>query len=153
RTSATRLRARRSPRVRRSRRGARRRIPAAQWSGSSCCSSRVLRWCLPSEGLTSVLREMFVGSILVAREQRQEVLLKPVGVVDDVAAGREQARWFSLPACVSGECEVGVPDDVPGPAETAERAVREPLAGESGSVPEADDAGIVEDVRVPGAAG
>src|SRR5439155_17965466 len=79
-------------------------------------------------------------------------LLEPGGVVDDVAAGREQPRRFSLPACVCGECEVGVPDDVPGSAQTAERAVREPLAGESGAVPEADDAGIVEDVRVPGAA-
>src|SRR2546430_17508630 len=95
---------------------------------------------------------MFVGSILVACEQRQEVMLEPVGVVDDVAAGREQAGRFSLPACVSGECEVGVPDDVPGSAQAAERAVREPLAGESGSVPEADDARVVEHVRVPGAA-
>src|SRR5947207_8030552 len=95
---------------------------------------------------------IFVASILVAHQQRQEMLLQPVGVVDDVAAGREQPRRFSLPACVCGECEVGVPDDVPRPAEAAERAVREPLAGESGSVPEADDAGIVEDVRVPGAA-
>src|SRR5207244_334323 len=90
----------------------------------------------PSEGLTSVLRGMFVGSILVAHQQRQEVLLEPVGVVDDVAASREQARWFALPAGVSGECEVGVPDDVAGPAETAERAIGEPFAGESGAVPE-----------------
>src|SRR5207245_9291272 len=96
------------------------RCPAATRSGSSCRSSRVLRWCLPSEGLTSVLRGMFVGSILVAHQQRQEMLLEPVGVVDDVAAGREQAGRFALPACVSGECEVGVPDDVPGPAEAAE---------------------------------
>src|SRR5207244_3074352 len=104
------------------------------------------------KGLAAVVRGMFAASILVGREQREEVLLEPVGVVDDVAAGRKQARWFSLPACVCGECEVGVPDDVPRSAEAAERAVREPLAGELGSVPEADDAGIVEDVRVPGAA-
>jgi len=63
---------------------------------------------------------MFVGSILVAHQPRQEMLLEPVGVVDDVAAGREQAGRFSLPACVSGEGEVGVPDDVPGAAEAAE---------------------------------
>jgi len=48
---------------------------------------------------------MFVGSILVAHQQRQEVLLEPVGVVDDVATGREKARWFALPACVCRECE------------------------------------------------
>src|SRR2546425_12813772 len=95
---------------------------------------------------------MSVGSILVAHQQRQEVLLEPVGVVDDVAAGREQARWFSLPACVSGECEVGVPDDVPGPAEAAERALGEPLAGESGAAPDADDARGLEHARVPDAA-
>src|SRR5438128_2996786 len=95
---------------------------------------------------------MFVSSILVAHQQRQEMLLEPTGVVDDVAAGRKQARRFSLPACVCGECEVGVPNDVPGSAEAAERASREPLAGESEAVPEADDARVVEDVRVPGAA-
>ena len=80
------------------------------------------------------------------------MLLEPVRVVDDVAAGGEEARGFELPACVSGECEVGVPDDVAGPAEAAKRVIREPLAGQSGSVPEADDARVVEDVRVPGAA-
>ncbi len=42
-----------------------------------------------------------MGSILVAHHRRQEVLLEPVGVVDDVAAGREQAGRFALPACVS----------------------------------------------------
>src|SRR5436190_18069589 len=95
---------------------------------------------------------MFVGSILVTHQQGQEVLLEPVGVVDDVAPGGDKARWNVLPACVSGECEVGVPDDVPGPAESAECAIREPFASESRAVPEADDAGIVEDVRIPGAA-
>jgi len=29
-----------------------------------------------------------LGSILVAHQQRQEMLLEPVGFVDDVAAGR-----------------------------------------------------------------
>jgi len=93
-----------------------------------------------------------MAPILVGRQQREEVLLESLGVVDDVAAGGEEARGFELPACVSGECEVGVPDDVAGPAEAAKRVIREPLAGQSGSVPEADDARVVEDVRVPGAA-
>src|SRR5215218_6552933 len=44
---------------------------------------------------------MFVGSILVAHQRRQEVLLEPVMLVDDVAAGREQAGRFTLSACVS----------------------------------------------------
>ena len=93
-----------------------------------------------------------MSPILVGRQQRDEMLLETIGVVDDVATGGEKPRRFAPPACVSRECEVGVPDDVPGPAETAERVVCEPLAGESGSVPEADDAGVVEDVGVPGAA-
>jgi hypothetical protein len=50
------------------------------------------------------------------------------------------------------EGEVGVPDDVAGCAEAAGRVVGEPAAGEAGAVPEADDARVVEHVRVPGAA-
>src|SRR6266571_239116 len=83
-------------------------------------------------------RGLSMAPILVGRQQREEVLLESLGVVDDVAAGGEEARGFELPACVSGECEVGVPDDVAGPAEAAKRVIREPLAGQSGSVPEAD---------------
>src|SRR6266566_1578999 len=51
-----------------------------------------------SEGFASVVRELFVASILVAAEQWQEVLLEPVGVVDDVAAGGDKAGGFALPA-------------------------------------------------------
>ena len=42
-----------------------------------------------------------MGSILVAHQQRQEVLPEPAGVVDGVATGREQAGRFALQACVS----------------------------------------------------
>jgi hypothetical protein len=48
--------------------------------------------------------------------------------------------------------EVGVPDDVAGSTEAADRVVGEPAPGESGAVPEADDAWVVEHVCVPGAA-
>src|SRR6266511_3566940 len=44
---------------------------------------------------------IFVASILVACEKRQEMLLEPVGVVDDVAAGPRAGRTVRLPACVS----------------------------------------------------
>src|SRR5262249_52743398 len=91
-------------------------------------------------------------SCLAAREERDEVLVERAGVVDDVVAAREQAAWLAPPAGVLAEGEVGVPDDVAGCAEAAGLVVGEPAAGESVAVPEADDARVVEHVRVPGAA-
>jgi hypothetical protein len=51
------------------------------------------------------------------------VLLESAGVVDDVAAARERAARFALPAGALAEGEVGVPDDVTGSAEAADRVV------------------------------
>src|SRR5439155_27348346 len=92
-------------------------------------------------------------ALSAARKGRDEVLLESAGVVDDGAAGGEYAARLVPPAGVLAEGEGGVPDDVPGRAEGAGRVVGEPVPGEPGAVPEADDARVVEHVRVPGAAG
>jgi hypothetical protein len=86
-----------------------------------------------------------------AGEERDEALVESAGVVDDVAAAREHAARLAPPTRGLAEGQVGVPDDVAGPAEAAGRVVCEPAAGEAGAVPEADDARVVEHVRVPGA--
>src|SRR5262249_62130643 len=68
-------------------------------------------------------RRAFVWPPSAAREDPDEVLVEPVGVVDDVAAAREQAARLPPPAGVLAEGEVGVPDDVAGCAKAADRAI------------------------------
>src|SRR5438067_7030960 len=85
-------------------------------------------------------------------EDRHEATTEAVGVIDDVATGCEQTAWLSLPVRRAGEREVGVPVDVARAADPACSVVGEPAAGDAIAVPEADDASVVEDVVVPGAA-
>src|SRR5439155_2188169 len=84
-------------------------------------------------------------------EQRHEGPLEPAHVVDDRARRDDQGSRPARPRRRLAEGEVRVPDRIGGVADAAGAMFRKPGAGDAATVPEADDARIVEHVRIPGA--